>query len=222
MDGDRLKMATYPSHTFAAEQSIFILMTYIRLRRTKNILVDNLKKTCKPNFFKITLFIFNKIKLGQFLPRVMLYELILINEIEQRAKIIFLSVCFKWILSKPSVFTYCVCIWSFGRTRSSKCTLLVCFGARRARAHTHTRAQTHTHAHTLQPEEQHLSCGLYFPRFIIKHVQQFSNCKDGILQQSTDDWSDSEVKVWSGRNECVPLWREGSCARRNTAIIFRS
>ncbi len=50
------------------------------------------KNTCKPNFFLITLFIFNKIKLGPFLPRVMLYELILINEIEQRAKIIFLSV----------------------------------------------------------------------------------------------------------------------------------
>ncbi len=38
------------------------------------------------------MFIFNKIQLGPFLPRVMLYELILINEIEQRAKIIFLSV----------------------------------------------------------------------------------------------------------------------------------
>ncbi len=37
------------------------------------------------------MFIFNTIKLGPFLPRVMLYELILINEIEQRAKIIFLS-----------------------------------------------------------------------------------------------------------------------------------
>ncbi len=37
------------------------------------------------------MFIFNKIKLGPFLPRVMLYELILINEIEQRAKIIFWS-----------------------------------------------------------------------------------------------------------------------------------
>ncbi len=126
------------------------------------------------------------------------------------------KLCFKWILSKPSVFTYCVCIWSFGRARSSECTLLVCFGERRARAH------THTHTHTLQPEEQHLSCGLYFQRFIIKHVQQFSNCKDGILQQSTNDWSDSDVKFWSGRNECTPLWREGSCARRNTAIIFRS
>ncbi len=86
--------------------------------------------------------------------------------------------------------------------------------------HTHARANTHTHAHTLQPEEQHLSCGLYFQHFIIKHVQQFSNCKDGILQQSTDDWSDSDVQVWSGRNECAPLWREGSCVRRNTAIIF--
>ncbi len=113
------------------------------------------------------------------------------------------KLCFKCILSKPSVFTYCVCIWSFGRARSSECTLLVCFGARRARTHTHTHTRanthTHTHTHTLQPEEQHLSCGLYFQHFIIKHVQQFSNCKDGILQQSTDDWSDSDVKFWSGR-----------------------
>ncbi len=135
------------------------------------------------------------------------------------------ELCFKWILSKPSVFTCFVCIWSFGRARSSKCTLLVCFGARRTRTrapHTHARAHTHTHTHTLQPEEQRLSCGLYFQRFIIKHVQQFSNCKDGILRQSTDDWSDSDVEFWSGKNECAPLWREGSCARRNTAIIFRS
>ncbi len=59
--------------------------------------------------------------------------------------------------------------------QNSKCTLLVSFRARR------------THTHTLQPGEQHLSCGLYFQRFIIKHVQQFSHCKDGILQQSTND-----------------------------------
>ncbi len=142
---------------------------------------------------------------------------------------------------------YCVCIWSFGRARSleraaharththARANTHTHAHARanththththtRAQTHTHTRtrAQTHTHAHTLQPEEQRLSCGLYFQHFIIKHVQQFSNCKDGILQQSTDDWSDSDVQVWSGRNECAPLWREGSCARRNTAIIFRS
>ncbi len=53
------------------------------------------------------------------------------------------KLCFKWILFKPSVFTYCVCIWSFGRARSSKCILLVSFRARRARTHTHTRARTH-------------------------------------------------------------------------------
>ncbi len=125
------------------------------------------------------------------------------------------KLCFKWILSKPSVLTYCVCIWSFGRTEAQSVT---CLSVLERAAHAHT----HTHTHTLQPEEQHLSCGLYFQRFIIKHVQQFSNCKDGILQQSTDDWSDSDVKFWSGRNECAPLWREGSCVRRNTAIIFRS
>ncbi len=54
------------------------------------------------------------------------------------------KLCFKWILSKPSVFTCFVCIWSFGRARSSKCILLVSFRARRARTHTHT----HTHART--------------------------------------------------------------------------
>ncbi len=32
---------------------------------------------------------------------------------------------FKWILSKPAVCTYFVCIWSFGHARSSKCALLV-------------------------------------------------------------------------------------------------
>ncbi len=122
------------------------------------------------------------------------------------------KLCFKWILSKPSVFTCFVCIWSFGRARSSSVFCVFCLSVLERAAHTHT----------LQPEEQRLSCGLYFQRFIIKHVQQFSNCKDGILQQSTDDWSDSDVKFWSGRNECAPLWREGSCSRRNTAIIFRS
>ncbi len=120
-----------------------------------------------------------------------------------------------WVNTLQAVRFYILCVYLIVRTRrSSKCILLVCFGARRA--------CEHTHAHTLQPEEQRLSCGFYFQRFIIKHVQQFSNCKDGILQQSTDDWSDSDVKFWSGRNECAPLWREGSCARKNTAIIFRS
>ncbi len=135
------------------------------------------------------------------------------------------KLCFKWILSKPSVFTCFVCIWSLGRAEAQS-VLCLSVLERAAHAHTHTCANTHTHthtrAHTLQPEEKRLSCGLYFQRFIIKHVQQFSNCKDGILQQSTDDWSDSDVKFWSGRNECAPLWREGSCVRRNTAIIFRS
>ncbi len=43
---------------------------------------------------------------------------------------------------------------------------------------------THTHTHTLQPGEQCLSCGLCSQRLFIKHVPQFSNSKDGILQQS--------------------------------------
>ncbi len=52
-------------------------------------------------------------------------------------------------------FTCFVCIWSFGRARSSKCILLVSFRARRARAHTHTRAQTHTHTHTRAQTHTH-------------------------------------------------------------------
>ncbi len=52
------------------------------------------------------------------------------------------------------------------------------------RTHTHTHTRTHTHTHTFQPGEQRLSCGLCFQRLFIKHVQQFSNSKDGILQQS--------------------------------------
>ncbi len=64
---------------------------------------------------------------------------------------------FKWILSKPSVFAYCVCIWSFGRTRSSKCTLLVCFGARRAHTHTHARANTPTHTRARKHTRIHTS-----------------------------------------------------------------
>ncbi len=70
-------------------------------------------------------------------------------------------------------FTCFMCIWSFGRTKTQKCPLLVSF---RARAHAHTRTHTHTHTHI--HGEQRLSCGFYFQRFIIIHVQQFSNCKD--------------------------------------------
>ncbi len=44
--------------------------------------------------------------------------------------------------------------------------------------------EARTHTHTFQPGEQRLLCGLCFQRFIIKHVPQFSNSKDGILQQS--------------------------------------
>ncbi len=78
----------------------------------------------------------------------------------------------------------------FDRLDAPEAQSVLCLSVlERTGTHTRARAQTHTdaHAHTLQPEEKRLSCGLYFQRFIIKHVQQFSNCKDGILQQSTDD-----------------------------------
>ncbi len=115
-------------------------------------------------------------------------------------------------------FLHVLCV--FDRLDAPEAQSVLCLSvlerAAQARAHTHTHARTHAHG------EQRLSRGLYFQRFIIVHVQQFSNCKDCIVQQSTDDWSDSDVKVWSGRNECAPLWREESCARRNAAIILRS
>ncbi len=76
----------------------------------------------------------DKILIHNFLPTVLVHFKI--------------QTVFKWIFSKPSVFTCFVCIWSFGRARSSKCILLVSFRARRARTHTHTHTRTHTHTHT--------------------------------------------------------------------------
>ncbi len=121
------------------------------------------------------------------------------------------KLCFKWILSKPSVFTCFVCIWSFGRARSSKCTLLVCFGARRARAHTHMRARARKHTHARTHTSAWGTASLVWIVLSTFYVQQFSNCKDGILQQSTDDWSDSDVKFCSGRNECTAVKRRKLC-----------
>ncbi len=112
--------------------------------------------------------------------------------------------------SRPFLHALCV----FDRLDASEAQSVLCLSVLERAAE--------AHKHRLQPGEQRLSCGLYFQHFIIKHVQQFSNCKDGILQQSTNDWSDSDIQFWSGRNECAPLWREGSCARRNAAIILKS
>ncbi len=81
-----------------------------------------------------------------------------------------------WMKGCSSAFLHIVCVFDQS---------VLCLSALQLAAQAHT--------HTLQPGEQRLSCGLYFQRFILKHVQQFSNCKDGILQQSTDDWSDSDV-----------------------------
>ncbi len=48
------------------------------------------------------------------------------------------KLCFKWILSKLSVFTYCVCIWSFGRAEAQS---VFCLSVLERAAH----ARTHTH-----------------------------------------------------------------------------
>ncbi len=66
---------------------------------------------------------------------------------------------------------------------------------------------THTHTHTLQPGEQRLSRGLCFQRLFIKHVPQFSNSKDGILQQSpielilTLSLGFREERMWEGKKK---------------------
>ncbi len=74
-------------------------------------------------------------------------------------------------------FLHILCVFDCLDAPEAQCTtLLVSFGAH------HT--PIHTPIHTLQPGEQRLLCGLYFQHSIIKHVQQFSNSKDGILQQT--------------------------------------
>ncbi len=84
--------------------------------------------------------------------------------------------------SRSRPFGHILCV--FDRLDAPEAQSVICLSvlerAAQARAHTHTR----TRAHTLQPGEQRLSRGLYFQRFISKHVPQFSNSKDGILQQS--------------------------------------
>ncbi len=141
------------------------------------------------------------------------------------------ELCFKLILSKPSVFTHCVCIWSFGRDRSSKCTLLGCFGARRTRArtHTHTRAQTHTRANAHTHTHTHFSLG--------NSVSQRADCTLNILSSNMSSNLVTVKTAFYNNRQTIDLilmlrfgqggtnarrCEEKSCARRNTAIIFRS
>ncbi len=50
--------------------------------------------------------------------------------------------------SRLFFFTCFMCIWSFGRTKTQKCPLLVSFRARRGHTRTHARTHTHTHTYT--------------------------------------------------------------------------
>ncbi len=88
--------------------------------------------------------------------------------------------------SPSGPFLHALCV--FDRLDAPEAQSVFCLSVLERAAH----ARAHTH--TLQPGEQRLSCGLYIKHFIIKHVQQFSNCKDGILKQSTDDWSEVLVR----------------------------
>ncbi len=100
---------------------------------------------------------------------------------------------------------------------ASEAQSVLCLSVLERAAHAHT----HTHTHALQPEEQRLSCGLYFKHFIIKHVQQFSNCKDGILQQSIDlILTLSFGQGGTNARRCEE--KEVVLDRRNSAIILKS
>ncbi len=45
-------------------------------------------------------------------------------------------------------YMFTMCIWSFGRTKTQKCPLLVSFRVRRARTHACTYTHTHTNTYT--------------------------------------------------------------------------
>ncbi len=80
--------------------------------------------------------------------------------------------------SRSRPFGHILCV--FDRLDAPDAQTVICLSVLERAA----QARAHTHTHTFQPGEQRLSRGLYFLRFIIKHVPQFSNSKDGILQQS--------------------------------------
>ncbi len=88
--------------------------------------------------------------------------------------------------SRSRPFGHILCV--FDRLGAPEAQSVICLSvlerAAQTHTHTHTHARTHAHTHTFQPGEQRLSRGLYFLRLISKHVPQFSNSKDGILQQS--------------------------------------
>ncbi len=96
--------------------------------------------------------------------------------------------------SRSRSFWHILCAFDRLDAPEAQCNLLVRFGTR-------------THTHTFPPRKQRLLCGLYFQRFIIKHVLQFSNrfsnSKDSILQQSPIELI---LTLSLGfRNECAPL-----------------
>ncbi len=82
--------------------------------------------------------------------------------------------------SRP--FWHILCV--FDRLDAPEAQTVICLSVLERAPLLLRHARAHTHTHTFQPGKQRLLCGLYFQRFIIKHVPQFSNSKDSILQQS--------------------------------------
>ncbi len=91
-------------------------------------------------------------------------------------------------------FLHVLCV--FDRLDASEAQSVLCLSVLERAAH--ARAHTHTHTHfSLGNSISRVDCT--FNILLSNMSSKFSNCKDGILQQSTNDWSDSEVLVGEER-----------------------
>ncbi len=89
--------------------------------------------------------------------------------------------------SRSRPFWHILCV--FDRLDAPEAQTVICLSVLERAPPLLRHARTHTHTLIFQPRKQRLLCGLYFQRFIIKHVPQFSNSKETTI---TDD--DSDVK----------------------------
>ncbi len=116
--------------------------------------------------------------------------------------------------SRLFFFTCFMCIWSFGRTKTQKCPLLVSFRARRARTHTRAQARAHTHG-----EQSLRDCT--FSVLLSYMSSNLATVK--IAFYNNRQMIDLILTLRFGQGGTNARRCEGkSCARRNAAIILRS
>ncbi len=111
-------------------------------------------------------------------------------------------------------FLHALCV--FDRLDASEAQSVLCLSVLERAAH----ARAHTHTHTSAWETASLVR-------IVLSTFYYQTCPANLVTVKMAFYNNRQtidliLKFWSGRNECVPLWREGSCARRNAAIILRS